>query len=133
MTSTFITGAHQTLPRRAGPAAATTAGPRCASPNYGKQGGEKKKYNYFGITCLIGIARPLPMLSVLLSRTFFSLSGSLPFRDCRAKRKVCAPLNAHRGCFFLPFFCLFFLGGQLKKIWQVNLGSKAAGWIYTSM
>lgn len=36
-------------------------------------------------TCLIGIARPLPMLSALLSSPFFSLSGSLPFRDCRVK------------------------------------------------
>jgi len=82
VTSTFITGAHQT---RLGPRACHQSAwdPRCVS-NYGKQGKKKK---YFGITCLIGIARPLPMLSVLLSRTFFSLSGSLPFRDCRAKRK----------------------------------------------
>lgn len=33
-------------------------------------------------TCLIGIARPLPMLSARPSNPFFSLSGSLPFRDC---------------------------------------------------
>ncbi len=33
-------------------------------------------------TCLIGIARPLPMLSARPSIPFFSLSGSLTFRDC---------------------------------------------------
>lgn len=35
-----------------------------------------------GGTCLIGIARPLPMLSARPSSPFFSLSGSFPFRDC---------------------------------------------------
>lgn len=39
-------------------------------------------------TCLIGMARPLPMLSARLSRPFFSLSGSLPFRDCKVKIKL---------------------------------------------
>lgn len=56
------------------------ADPRCVS-KHGKAESALR-------TCLIGIARPLPMLSVLLSRTFFSLSGSLPFRDCGAKRKL---------------------------------------------
>ena len=40
------------------------------------------------VTCLIGMARPLPMLSARLSRPFFSLSGSLPFRDWKAKIKL---------------------------------------------
>lgn len=39
-------------------------------------------------TCLIGMALPLPMLSARLSTPFFSLSGSLPFRDCKTKIKL---------------------------------------------
>lgn len=33
------------------------------------------------LTCLMGMARPLPMLSTLQSAAFFSLSKSAPFRD----------------------------------------------------
>lgn len=50
-------------------------------------------------TCLMGMARPLPMLSARPSRPFFSLSGSLPFRDCKTKTKLalgkgCGPQTA---------------------------------------
>lgn len=104
-------------------AARARHGPEVCLPTMESREGKKKKYNYFGITCLIGIARPLPMLSVLLSRTFFSLSGSLPFRDCGAEKKSLCSIK-----------CLFFFPlGNLKLIWQVNVGSKAAGCIYTSI
>lgn len=36
------------------------------------------------LTCLIGMALPLPMLSVLLSTLF---ACSLPFRDCKRTRE----------------------------------------------
>lgn len=41
------------------------------------------------LTCLMGMARPLPMLSTLQSAVFFSLSKSAPFRDCKRKEEVC--------------------------------------------
>lgn len=41
------------------------------------------------LTCLMGMARPLPMLSTLHSAAFFSRSRSAPFRDWKRKEKEC--------------------------------------------
>lgn len=41
------------------------------------------------LTCLMGMARPLPMLSTLQSAAFFSRSRSAPFRDCKRKEEAC--------------------------------------------
>lgn len=40
------------------------------------------------LTCLIGMARPLPILSTLHSVAFFSRSKSAPFRDWKRKEEV---------------------------------------------
>ena len=44
-------------------------------------GGEREQTG--SLTCLMGMARPLPMLSARASRPFLSLSVSLAFLDCR--------------------------------------------------
>lgn len=54
--------------------------PRCVPGSRPGDGGVR--------TCLMGMARPLPMLSARPSSPFFSLSGSLPFRDCKTKTKL---------------------------------------------
>lgn len=46
-------------------------------------------------TCFMGMARPLPILSALHSGTFFSRSGSAPFRDW--KRRDTGPLEMGDG------------------------------------
>lgn len=46
-------------------------------------------------TCFMGMARPLPILSALHSGTFFSRSGSAPFRDW--KRRDTGPLEMGGG------------------------------------
>lgn len=84
MTSTFINRAHQTALAR-GPAS-RRGEPRCVPSSRPGDGSVR--------TCLMGMARPLPMLSARPSRPFFSLSGSLPFRDCKTKTK----LASGKGC-----------------------------------
>lgn len=41
------------------------------------------------LTCLMGMARPLPILSILHSAAFFSRSKSAPFRDWKRKEQAC--------------------------------------------
>lgn len=46
------------------------------------------------LTCLMGMALPLPMLSVLLSTLF---ACSLAFRDCKKTRKSVSKVSRHTG------------------------------------
>lgn len=45
------------------------------------------------LTCLMGMARPLPMLSARASRPFLSLSVSLAFLDCGPKEITTVIIN----------------------------------------
>lgn len=47
------------------------------------------------LTCLMGMARPLPMLSARASRPFLSLSASFAFLDCGEDR-IRGVVSAHR-------------------------------------
>lgn len=57
---------------------------KAETPNTAKERGREGGRGRERLTCLMGIARPLPMLSARASRPFLSLSVSLAFLDCRA-------------------------------------------------